>query len=54
MRRVVFLVQPQVYLLDLAGPAQVFSTAADMPTSGVGRVPIRLCTTGAESKCMTW
>ncbi|GAA3432974.1 GlxA family transcriptional regulator [Kutzneria kofuensis] len=29
MRRVVFLVQPQVYLLDLAGPAEVFHTARD-------------------------
>jgi transcriptional regulator GlxA family with amidase domain len=27
MRRVVFLVQPQVYLLDLAGPVEVFHTA---------------------------
>lgn len=29
MARVVFLLVPQVHLLDLAGPAQVFSTAAD-------------------------
>jgi transcriptional regulator GlxA family with amidase domain len=28
--RVVFLVVPQVHLLDLAGPAQVFSTAASL------------------------
>jgi transcriptional regulator GlxA family with amidase domain len=28
--RVVFLLVPQVHLLDLAGPAQVFSTAADL------------------------
>jgi transcriptional regulator GlxA family with amidase domain len=28
--RVVFLLVPQVHLLDLAGPAQVFSTASDM------------------------
>jgi transcriptional regulator GlxA family with amidase domain len=28
--RVVFLLVPQVHLLDLAGPAQVFSTAASM------------------------
>ncbi|MFD0856179.1 AraC family transcriptional regulator, partial [Actinomadura adrarensis] len=27
-RRVVFLLVPGVHLLDLAGPAQVFSTAA--------------------------
>ncbi|WBB79557.1 DJ-1/PfpI family protein [Micromonospora sp. WMMD882] len=30
MPRVVFLLVPQVHLLDLAGPAQVFSTAADL------------------------
>ncbi|WP_335991063.1 GlxA family transcriptional regulator [Glycomyces sp. MUSA5-2] len=30
MTRVVFLLVPQVHLLDLAGPAQVFSTAADL------------------------
>ncbi|PWI42214.1 DJ-1/PfpI family protein [Streptomyces sp. ICBB 8177] len=29
MPRVVFLLVPRVHLLDLAGPAQVFSTAAD-------------------------
>lgn len=29
MARVVFLLVPQLHLLDLAGPAQVFSTAAD-------------------------
>ncbi|WP_225844721.1 GlxA family transcriptional regulator [Streptomyces sp. HPF1205] len=29
MTRVVFLLVPRVHLLDLAGPAQVFSTAAD-------------------------
>ncbi|MCO1658341.1 GlxA family transcriptional regulator [Pseudonocardia humida] len=29
MSRVVFLLVPQLHLLDLAGPAQVFSTAAD-------------------------
>ncbi|MGW2251016.1 GlxA family transcriptional regulator [Kitasatospora sp. NPDC001660] len=29
MTRVVFLLVPHVHLLDLAGPAQVFSTAAD-------------------------
>ncbi|MFD0274726.1 GlxA family transcriptional regulator [Kitasatospora sp. NPDC127111] len=29
MTRVVFLLVPQLHLLDLAGPAQVFSTAAD-------------------------
>jgi transcriptional regulator GlxA family with amidase domain len=28
--RLVFLLVPQVHLLDLAGPAQVFSTAADL------------------------
>jgi transcriptional regulator GlxA family with amidase domain len=28
--RVVFLLVPQLHLLDLAGPAQVFSTAADL------------------------
>ncbi|MER7458405.1 DJ-1/PfpI family protein [Micromonospora sp. NPDC126480] len=30
MARVVFLLVPQLHLLDLAGPAQVFSTAADL------------------------
>lgn len=30
MSRVVFLLVPRVHLLDLAGPAQVFSTAADL------------------------
>lgn len=30
MSRVVFLLVPQLHLLDLAGPAQVFSTAADL------------------------
>lgn len=30
MSRVLFLLVPQVHLLDLAGPAQVFSTAADL------------------------
>ena len=30
MSQVVFLLVPQLHLLDLAGPAQVFSTAADM------------------------
>ncbi|WP_119727391.1 GlxA family transcriptional regulator [Thermomonospora amylolytica] len=30
MRRVVFLLVPRVHLLDLAGPAQVFSMAADL------------------------
>lgn len=30
MRRVVFLLVPGLHLLDLAGPAQVFSTAADL------------------------
>ncbi|MDH6113790.1 transcriptional regulator GlxA family with amidase domain [Kitasatospora sp. MAP12-15] len=30
MTRVVFLLVPQVHLLDLAGPAQVFSTAAGL------------------------
>lgn len=29
MTRVLFLLAPQLHLLDLAGPAQVFSTAAD-------------------------
>ena len=29
MARVVFLLVPQLHLLDLAGPAQVFSAAAD-------------------------
>ena len=29
MTRVVFLLVPELHLLDLAGPAQVFSTAAD-------------------------
>lgn len=29
MRRVVFVLAPRVHLLDLAGPAQVFSTATD-------------------------
>lgn len=30
MHRVVFLLVPQLHLLDLSGPAQVFSTAADL------------------------
>lgn len=30
MTRVIFLLVPQLHLLDLAGPAQVFSTAADL------------------------
>ncbi|OZM70974.1 AraC family transcriptional regulator [Amycolatopsis antarctica] len=30
MSRVVFLLVPRLHLLDLAGPAQVFSTAADL------------------------
>ncbi|MCC9306189.1 DJ-1/PfpI family protein [Kitasatospora sp. RB6PN24] len=30
MTQVVFLLVPQLHLLDLAGPAQVFSTAADL------------------------
>jgi transcriptional regulator GlxA family with amidase domain len=30
VNRVVFLLVPQLHLLDLAGPAQVFSTAADL------------------------
>jgi len=30
MTRVVFLLVPKLHLLDLAGPAQVFSTAADL------------------------
>ena len=30
MSRIVFLLVPQLHLLDLAGPAQVFSTAADL------------------------
>ena len=30
MARLVFLLVPQLHLLDLAGPAQVFSTAADL------------------------
>ncbi|HEX6473263.1 MAG TPA: DJ-1/PfpI family protein [Streptosporangiaceae bacterium] len=30
MRKVLFLLIPQVHILDLAGPAQVFSTAADL------------------------
>ncbi|QVQ50876.1 DJ-1/PfpI family protein [Spiractinospora alimapuensis] len=30
MTLIVFLVTPRIHLLDLAGPAQVFSTAADM------------------------
>ena len=30
MRRIVFLLVPQVHLLDLSGPAQVFSTAGDL------------------------
>ncbi len=30
MTRVLFLLVPQLHLLDLAGPAQVFSTAADL------------------------
>ena len=30
MTRVVFLLVPRLHLLDLAGPAQVFSTAADL------------------------
>ncbi len=30
MTRVVFLLAPRLHLLDLAGPAQVFSTAADL------------------------
>ena len=30
MRTVVFLLVPGLHLLDLAGPAQVFSTAADI------------------------
>lgn len=30
MTTVAFLLAPNVHLLDLAGPAQVFSTAADL------------------------
>ncbi|MGH3715152.1 MAG: GlxA family transcriptional regulator [Micromonosporaceae bacterium] len=30
MPRIVFLLSPKLHLLDLAGPAQVFSTAADL------------------------
>lgn len=30
MTRIIFLLVPQLHLLDLAGPAQVFSTAADL------------------------
>lgn len=30
MTRIVFLLSPRLHLLDLAGPAQVFSTAADL------------------------
>lgn len=30
MTRVVFLLVPQLHLMDLAGPAEVFSTAADL------------------------
>ena len=30
MARVAFVLVPQLHLLDLAGPAQVFSTAADL------------------------
>ncbi|KAA5827074.1 AraC family transcriptional regulator [Saccharopolyspora hirsuta] len=30
MRRIVFLLLPRLHLLDLAGPAQVFSTAANL------------------------
>lgn len=33
MAAVVFVIPPQVHLLDLAGPAQVFSTAADLGAS---------------------
>ena len=30
MTRVVFLLSPELHLLDLAGPAQVFTTATDL------------------------
>lgn len=30
MPRIVFVLVPRLHLLDLAGPAQVFSTAADL------------------------
>lgn len=39
MTRVVFLLVPQLHLLDLAGPAQVFSTAAEFGLDyGIGYV----------------
>ncbi len=37
MTKVVFLLVPGLHLLDLAGPAQAFGTAADL---GCGYVPI--------------
>lgn len=47
MRRVVFLVQPQVYLLDLAGPAEVFHAARDLG------LPYELSYVGEEPEVVT-
>ncbi|MEV0584433.1 DJ-1/PfpI family protein [Nonomuraea sp. NPDC050310] len=47
MSRVVFLLIPQVHLLDVAGPAQVFSTANDL-----GR-PYTLTYVGEEAEVAT-
>jgi transcriptional regulator GlxA family with amidase domain len=47
MRRVVFLVQPQVYLLDLAGPAEVFHVARDLG------LPYELSYVGDEPEVVT-
>ncbi len=40
MSRVVFVLTPQVHLLDLAGPAQVFSTADGYQLSYVAAAPV--------------
>lgn len=42
MSEVVFLLVPKLHLLDLAGAAQVFSTAADVLTRPRGAAPYRL------------
>jgi transcriptional regulator GlxA family with amidase domain len=39
VRQVVFVLTPQVHLLDLAGPAQVFSTAPDYRLGYVAETP---------------
>ncbi|GGP18328.1 GlxA family transcriptional regulator [Silvimonas iriomotensis] len=49
MRRVIFVIPPQVHLLDLAGPAQILATVPEM-----GIAPLSLRYSGADRDCASF